>query len=836
MFEKNNEKFWNAKEVNFGYFTDRWKSRGKSQLKYYLEDTLLNDLKQIHQYLQLSTPPFDDQTNYIDSILTSPHAVQLLFLEDFLRRFRKSVSDYLKKIYSGVNIDEREFFLLFKLLIDDSQDHLLNIFVYHNWNAASTGTIFNHLVTANAFPIDISTQFLNGANNFAKKLTTKNWYDGPKKVQYIGASDSIFIFDKQIGDKLVQTTSGHKRLKPSKYVLIKVQPNGVEIREIRGGRSKYIAESIKKILENQFSTELVDESETTSTGNLETFLGRLRNPDSHDEFEIILLKTKRSKLDQGIPIEIGNFSVSNDISIAISELVDKDVISIENLSDIDKFAISYSKTRKNGKRKYILVKELENGALELEVNNKELKDVDRLEFSRIFLERFGIRLNIPLDPTNLAPNQQAIYNYLLSEKRVINPKSFQIVSIDKLKQSSIITAIKEFRLRCLNGNCGHTAYSLNEFQRCRDCEAETHKVHDSYKLELSERGIQNYFLDLIRQSSKFLFQRQRKIQIKNTKFTLYEIQINNKPVFVYLNFKRLSKTSLDYLVRSGLPILFINIARVANSTEMQEKLFEQIELSEILVDEEKGLQKIEEKIEKLLLYSSDRISNAARSSYNNIKAKIFPLTEYSPKEFETDVFNIFKQIFPSAYKAGGPFVPEGFVGLEFKTRQSHKRVFAWDCKLAIHATYDLDRAEINKAWGYIRAALESEELKSFNKKVDHYLIISNSVDPGNFKNFSMSLNRKTRWDGEKSVVNFHSDAIIELHELNARYQQEILRRPNYFYEEFFKMLLKVDNESGYCDIQKINIFELFQKVISLDPEVDELDSEGVADHLRRDED
>jgi len=84
--------------------------------------------------------------------------------------------------------------------------------------------------------------------------------------------------------------------------------------------------------------------------------------------------------------------------------------------------------------------------------------------------------------------------------------------------------------------------------------------------------------------------------------------------------------------------------------------------------------------------------------------------------------------------------------------------------LAIHATYDLDRAEINKAWGYIRAALESEELKSFNKKVDRYLIISNSVDPGTFKNFSTSLNRKTRWDGEKSVVNFHSDAIIEFQE------------------------------------------------------------------------
>jgi hypothetical protein len=150
--------------------------------------------------------------------------------------------------------------------------------------------------------------------------------------------------------------------------------------------------------------------------------------------------------------------------------------------------------------------------------------------------------------------------------------------------------------------------------------------------------------------------------------------------------------------------------------------------------------------------------------------------------------------------------------------------------------YDLDRGEIDKAWRYIRGTLASDELKNFNKRVDHYLIISNSVDPTNFKNFARSLNRKRIWSGEKSVVLFPTEALIELHQLYARHQQEILRRPNQFYEEFFKMLLKVDGDKGYCDIQKNNISDLFQKVISLDPEFEELKGEGVAKHLRRDED
>jgi hypothetical protein len=837
MFERKNEKFWNEKEINYGLLTtERWKTIGKTQLKTHLEDLTIDDLKQIHRSLQLSKPIFDEKTSYIEAILASENAVHLFLLDEFHRKFRKSIIDYLKKRKLGGSEEGRSFFLLFSLFTDSTEDHLLNIFIYHNWNASSTVTIFKPATNANQFPTDITVQFQNGASGFAKKLSSKNWYIGRKKVRFIGSFDSIFIFDKQTGDKLVQTTSGHKRLKPSRYALIKIQPANVEIREVRGGRSKYIGDSIKKILENQFSTELIDESQNPSIGNLETFLGRFKNSSSNDEFEIISLKTKRSKLDKGIPIEIDNFSFGNDISIAIIELIDKDVISLDNLSDFDNFAVSYSISGENGKRKRIFIKEFEDGILKLILNDKELKDVDRQEFSRTFLERFGIGVNIPLDPTNLAPNKQSVYSYLLSEKRVNNPKSFQSVSIETLKHIGILTVVKEFRLRCLNRNCGHAAFSQNEFQPCRDCEAETNKMYDSYKLEISERGTQNYILNLFYRSSKFSIRRQRKIQIKNTKFTLIETQIDNKPVFIYLNFKRLSKMSLEYLVRSGLPILFINIARVVNTSEMQEKLFEQIELSEILVYEDISLPKIERKIEKLQSYSTDRIFNAARSSYNNITEKISRPSEYTPKEFETDVFNIFKQIFPSAYRGGGTYIPEGFVGLEYKTRLNHKRVFEWDCKLAIAGMYDLDRGEIDKAWRYIRGTLASDELKNFNKRVDHYLIISNSVDPTNFKNFARSLNRKRIWSGEKSVVLFPTEALIELHQLYARHQQEILRRPNQFYEEFFKMLLKVDGDKGYCDIQKNNISDLFQKVISLDPEFEELKGEGVAKHLRRDED
>jgi hypothetical protein len=833
MFEQKDSRFWNEKEINYGLLTERWKTSGKSQLKNLLESLTKEDLKEIHRVLQLAPPLFEDKPSYLEQILPSSHAMQVYLLTEFFKKFRKSVIEYIKKRNPGIAISDREFIQLFRLFVNQTEDHLLNIFIFHNWNAASTGTIFN---SSTPLPTDVAVQFNVKANGFAKKLSSKDWYHGKKTVRFIGSFDSIFIFDKQIGDKLVQTTSGHKRVKPSRYVLIKIQSSFIEIREVRRP-SKFIADSIKKIFESQLSIELIDETLSPVMGNLNTFLHRITNSVDRDEFEVIGLRVRRSKLDKGVPVEIDNFSDGSDITKAIAELIERGIIVIDNLSDIDRFTVSFSRTGQNGKRKTVIIKENEDGSLILILNGKELKDNEREEFSNIFTQRFGIDLNIPLDPTQLAPNQKAVFNYLLSEGRVNNPRTFQLDAISTLHQKKILLMKKQFRLKCSNSNCRHSMYSSNESDLCRDCESQANKIYDSYKLEISENGIQKYTHDLMTRSEKFIVRTPRVIQIKKTQFKLHEIAIENKPVFLYFNFKRVSKTFLEYLVRSGLPILFINITRVVNTTDMEEKLFEQIELSEILIEENTGLTKIEEKISSLRAYSVDRISNAARSSYDNINEKIQQLSEYAPKEFETDVFNIIKQIFPSAYRAGGKYVPEGFVGLEYQTaHQTHKRVFEWDCKLALLGNYNLDQSEIDKASRYIRSTIESDELKNFNKKLNHYIIITNSVDPANFKNFAGSLNRKRKWTGEKSVVLFFADAVIELHSQYAQYQNEILRRPNVFFAEFFKMLLKVEATKGYCEIRKENISTLFQTVIALPVEHPELNGANVEEHLQRDED
>lgn len=90
--------------------------------------------------------------------------------------------------------------------------------------------------------------------------------------------------------------------------------------------------------------------------------------------------------------------------------------------------------------------------------------------------------------------------------------------------------------------------------------------------------------------------------------------------------------------------------------------------------------------------------------------------------------------------------------------------------------------------------------------------------------------------GYGSVVLFNSEGVIRLHEKYAANEEEVSRRPNIFYEEFFKMLANIDSDKGYTDIKSATIDELFNNVLQKPAEIQELSGADMVEHLQRDED
>ncbi len=836
MFENINKDYWYYKGLNYGRSKEEYRKHGIKQLIDELEDLSLDDLKEISSMLNISKIDKEDKDTYIQA-LTGEKSIglQLLMLSLFLRTYEKSSNDYINKHKSSNGKSNSSYVILLSLFLDNNHDHLLDILINHNWEAAGTGTI---LESKENLPEGAKKNFENDAKSFAKKFSTKNPYFGKKKAKYIGKSEAIFLFDRQIGDKVIQTIGKPQRLKPSIYVLIKISSRGLEIREKRS--HNYTINRIKVITEKLFNIELENTSERPAKGDISKFIKRFtEKPVKDNRLSIISLKLRHSELPEAVPIEIDNFQAGNDIVGAIKELVldNKKLAELIEITDIDRFNVSYSSDGRLGNRRRITIKEKEDGSIILEVDSKSMNDEERGGFYKAFQEQFGLSLNVPLDPTNLTSNRKHIIDYILSEGKIDTSRKFLVETANKLRTIGLISTVEKYKLKC--SNCKKISFYEKEDSKCRDCGSRTYMVKNAPQLsvKINDTGIQKYIKKFIQKNETAKVIAKRKVAVGYTTFPFIELEYKLRPLLVLINTQKLSNNTLKSLETIGVPILLINVTKSASSNINQE-VFEQFELSHIIENEEEDSKELTKKYDRLLNYAVDRINRAASESSKNMESKLKDSKSYPWSEFQTDVLNIVKQIFPTAHKGATKYVPEGFAGTTYLSKGKGKRgTIEWDCKLSQGSKpYNLTQSEIDQAWRYIRSSLKSPELRSFSGKLNSYVIVSNNIEDSNFGNFAASLTRKRLWKGRKSVVLFTAEGVIELQKQYAMNQLAIIKRPNIFYDSFFNKLRKIDKKAGYVKLDEKYIKELFDHVIKEPKEFNEPDWAKVEAHMKKDED
>ena len=371
---------------------------------------------------------------------------------------------------------------------------------------------------------------------------------------------------------------------------------------------------------------------------------------------------------------------------------------------------------------------------------------------------------------------------------------------------------------------------------CGDCEHATRLITEKPQLSIQvyQKGVLQYANRFLAEVKYAEIMGLRNIKLDNKSFQFLQVNYSGKPIFIHFNFEKPSNKTLAKMETLGIPIIFIGISKGTSNSNIESKLFGRLELVKILENEAEAPKMFEYAIANSLLFAVDRIDSAATASAQRLASGIGNPQQYEWADFQTDVLNIFKQIFPTAHKGATKYTPEGFVGISYKSPKKRSHTFEWDCKLGKTGPYDLPQSEKDKAWRYIRASLKVKELKNFSGKLSSYVIVSNSIDDDVFEDFAQSLKRKNSWKGRKNVVLFQADAILELHKQHARNQLEVLKRPNTFYTYFFKMF---DNRAhSFVRISPENIKELFSTVASKPKEFGEMDWRKVVTRLQQDAD
>ena len=198
---------------------------------------------------------------------------------------------------------------------------------------------------------------------------------------------------------------------------------------------------------------------------------------------------------------------------------------------------------------------------------------------------------------------------------------------------------------------------------------------------------------------------------------------------------------VDYAHLDAAGVAHVSLARAlaaADDEEVKQRFANDVERArKALIDRQ------EEKVLRLAHISRQRIEN--------------PPSVYEGEDYETDIFNVIRSLFPYTEYWTGKNRPDGFCSLvhfdDASIRNPLKHNWSYDAKYTKSKKgYDLSIDEERKAWDYVAALMKQPELQVQRNELSGHVIISNNLDDKQMKKGFQSLRSMLGARSCKSVM------------------------------------------------------------------------------------
>jgi hypothetical protein len=218
----------------------------------------------------------------------------------------------------------------------------------------------------------------------------------------------------------------------------------------------------------------------------------------------------------------------------------------------------------------------------------------------------------------------------------------------------------------------------------------------------------------------------------------------------------------------------------------------------LLGSPEDAFQLIADAIEVSLRLKEDRVVEAATASEKNLRrlSRGDAISEYSPKDFERDVFSVLKRMAPHSERWGREGQRESDGILLYSSKENIFFIASYDPKLSFESEgYDLGAEEKNKAAYYILSEQMDEKVKllSGGRGIDAHIIVSNRFRDSVLERFGVGVQD---WfhliDSGSPRINVPIIflPLVMLLEMSALYSQhwELIHGNVLFHQKFFEYI------------------------------------------------
>lgn len=520
------------------------------------------------------------------------------------------------------------------------------------------------------------------------------------------------------------------------------------------------------------------------------------------------------------PLALRAAELSRSVREDLKWLKTSGILRIRSLSEIAQFTVRFE-----GHEVDVTGVVEKGGAVRFKINDAGIEE-DRVErLQAAFQNAFLIPLGQSIDPTLLAMGPSEIYQYLLSGVTDDQVQPYQKPALAKLIEAKVLKIVDGRTGRCTNLNCGsHAAIISDEsVTECPACQGElTWQKFRRYDEDTKE--LFSLSRELLQRATGWkLAPRPQKFE--SQKFhRLSPGKDSSQTVCVILN-DRLNSAKVETFQRAMFPVVVVHPQGLHRLPVIDEVGIAHLGLpyaiaaSEDKADWQKFRQSCRDVIVRLRRMESERVLRASRRSHELICNKP---PAYDDRNYEADVYNLLRSLFPYTVKWGGKNKSDGWGSLVYFESNDLKKPtkFNWsyDAKYS-ETTYSFEIGEFRQMFDYVCALFRPKRLMVEGNQYDAHVIITNSMDEKAMKNAADYLWASHRLGKDHPTFRlvFMRDAfLIRLWELVRESEQEFTKRQTYL-PEFLVTHIKDRMADGFTVLDQSSAEEIAAVILRQQP-------------------
>lgn len=763
----------------------------------------------------------------------------LLYLAEFYRRKGAAINEEYNYVFSPRQrthhlADLRELggrsnlklrpFVKLALLFEKDHESIVRTFYRHLWRTRPTSFEFE---TDRPLDARTITSVTKKASSLADELEQ---IASGTEIRFVGASQmgpqlDVLLFQREY-KPIVRPDyrDSHKTFHGFGWLMIGLSRSGRTI------TLKNCGQDVPNIVRNWFSDRVQIDLQQAGLVAFKDYdpaivEERLLGGYSEDSrIRLTEMSFRRSLAPHHSAIRIKSLFKGQEIRHDLAWGREHGVVRVRSLSDVGSIELRF-----RGKEAHINTEIEHRGAVTFRLNNADLTEEETKELCEAFQTDFGVPLNIRIDPQLLAMGDVEIFNYLLEAERKDQVVHYQLPALKKLEDLEILLVEQRTVRVCDNGICQVKDHPVED-EQLEECPACQHDLVQK-RIEFlvpNEAAIRRIAGEIIGQALGWSFSSQPSKFEGHDFYPLIDPARPDSIVRVVFA-KRVSKKLLELLDRSMLPVLVVHTAGQVEHAHLDAAGVGHVGFAYALAavsdagTRDRFQADCRDAVTRLQRNEQERVLRAAGRSRLLLDA----IPEgYTGEQYEVEVFNLLRSLFPYTERWGGSNRPDGFCSLvhydDLQLRNVQKHNWSYDAKFTTRRDgYDLDAGEKRKMFDYVRGLMRQPHLQVQGNRLDAHVIISNALSSSTMQASAEFLRKEHRLgkDHPELKLVFVLDSFIKNLYDTVRRQETGFGKRWAHLQARLTWMMKQENADGYVVLDDVAARDLGEWVLR-QPEID----------------